>query len=113
MSSLFRRDQQSELLSVGICGCYFFCKTLCQIMPADNAPSTTSITDAQKITTTTPPSTKSAAYWTSRQHALNLLRREVLFPYFTLVEELRITTQRAVDADEIVRHSFTATSRTS
>lgn len=49
---------------------------------------------------------KGLAYWSKQLAALEKLRSEVLYPYFNTVEELRITSQRAVDVNEVVRRSL-------
>jgi hypothetical protein len=49
---------------------------------------------------------KGLAYWAKQQASLEKLRSEILYPYFSTVEELRVTTLRAVDVGEIVKESF-------
>ncbi|CUF97334.1 Hypothetical protein, putative [Bodo saltans] len=49
---------------------------------------------------------KGVAYWSKQLAAIEKLRSEILYPYFSVVEELRVTTQRAVDINEIVKRSF-------
>jgi hypothetical protein len=69
-------------------------------MSSSSGPSEKIINETDTLTR------KGVAYWSKQSAALEKLRSEVLYPYFNMVEELRVTTQRAIDVNEIVERSF-------
>lgn len=57
-------------------------------------------------TTTEQALVKNTSYWNNRREALTILREKILIPYFDTVEQLRVVTTRAIEVQEVVKHSY-------